>query len=249
MSPTPSVDAGLRRFIGFALAPNERGFCGPADHALLRDHLRDGSGGTELARLARAFSGPLPYLQVIADAAGIADPFDPQVVGAYWLGGDLLDAVDPQVCAAALLTAFAGQPTVDPRRIEATRDAAVPSHAYHVLVTYPWIDLVAAGRPQALQPLDDCRVRWGEVVAVADDAVEVSVQPLEVSEGRLALGAARVDLVRPVQRPDAPSLAVGDVVALHWDHLCDRLTAAEVRELATRTAAVMAVVNDRLLGG
>lgn len=262
--------AGLRRFAGYALAPNERGYCGPTDHAELRAYVADGRSDEGLAALVRRFDGPLPYLRVIADAAGLADPFDPAVVHAYWLGGDLLDAVDPGLCTDALLAAFDGAATVDPRRLHATRDVASPHHLFHVLVTYPWIDLVAAGRYQAVAQLDACRVRVGTVVGVdgagargvgarrvgarraraADGAaVTVSSRPLLAGPEGLALGDPVTEVVRPLDRPDAPDLEPGDAVALHYDLLCDRLTSAEVAELQQRSVVTLAAVNRCLLGG
>lgn len=243
-APSP---VGLRRFAGYAMAPNERGYCGPDDPELLRAYLRNGSADDGLAALARAFDGPLPYLQIIADATGIAEVFDPRVVEAYWLGNDLLDAVDPHVCAEALLVAFAGEPTVDPRRIVATRNGASPHHGYHVLVTYPWIDFVAKGHDSALDLLDSCRIRWGTVTAIDGTDVTVECPPLEVGGAGIRLGKPRNEIVHPLPRPDASAVQLGDQVSLHWDHLCDHLTAEEVERLRDRTVAVIKLVNRCLL--
>lgn len=239
---------GLRRFAGYAMAPNQRGFCGPEDHERLRAYLGDGTADAGLAVLARAFDGPLPYLEVIAAANGLSDTFDPRVVEAYWLGNDLLDAVDPSTCADALLAAFEGEPTVDPRRIEATRAGATPHHGYHVLVTYPWIDFVAKGHASALDLLDSCRVRWGTITDLDGADVIVNVQPLEVGPAGVGMGAVRSLVVHPLIRPDGPDLHVGDQVSLHWDDLCDTLTSTEVDELAVRTGEVLQLVNRCLLG-
>ncbi len=61
--------SGHETFACYAFPPNELGYCGPADVA-----------HTELASHAREFDGAWPYLQAIADAAGIADPLDDDVV-------------------------------------------------------------------------------------------------------------------------------------------------------------------------
>ncbi len=239
---------GLRRFAGYAMAPNERGFCGPTDHRLLADRLRAGGEDDELAALVKGFDGPLPYLRLIAGANGIDDPFDPAVVEAYWLGNELLDAVDPHDCADALIRAFAGQPTVDPRRIAATADGASPHHGYHVMVTYPWMDLVAAGRVAALVPLDSCRIRPAEVMSVQGQRVTVLVRPLELGEQGVCLGAARTVAVRPLDRPDQSPVVEGDQVTLHWDHLCETLSKRETAGLVDRTVGVLDLVNQGLLG-
>ena len=46
-----------------------------------------------LVRLAQAFAGAWPYLELIAAGCGIGDPLDRRVVEAYWVGNDLLDKV------------------------------------------------------------------------------------------------------------------------------------------------------------
>ncbi len=75
---------GRELFACYAFPPNELGYCGPAD-----------TTQAELASHAKEFDGAWPYLQAIADAAGIADPLDDGVVRNYWVGGPLLDKVDP----------------------------------------------------------------------------------------------------------------------------------------------------------
>ena len=44
-------------------------------------------------------------------AAGLADPLDDDVVRNYWVGGPLLDKVDPDELLTRLRSAFAGQVT------------------------------------------------------------------------------------------------------------------------------------------
>ena len=71
-------------FARYAFPPNELGYCGSGKAA----------GIDELAAHADEFDGAWPYLQAIADAAGVSDPLDEDVVRSYWVGGPLLDKVD-----------------------------------------------------------------------------------------------------------------------------------------------------------
>ena len=91
---------GRELFACYAFPPNELGYCGPAD-----------TTQAELASHAKEFDGAWPYLQAIADAAGIADPLDDDVVRNYWVGGPLLDKVDPDELLTRLRSAFTGQVT------------------------------------------------------------------------------------------------------------------------------------------
>ena len=124
--------AGGTLFARYAYPPNELGYCGPADTGCCT--------ATTLATSSHAeeFDGAWPYLQAIADAAGIADPLDDDVVRSYWVGGPLLDKVDPDELLARLRSAFTGQVTGHARR-HLPPDSALAHHSFHVFVVYPWV--------------------------------------------------------------------------------------------------------------
>src|ERR1700746_1556571 len=69
-------------FARYAYAPNALGYCGPPLGATLRDGSVD-----EVRRAATTFSGAWPYLRVLSELTGIADPLDYRLVESYWLGG------------------------------------------------------------------------------------------------------------------------------------------------------------------
>src|SRR3954466_9498087 len=107
LMPDQRVPAGYALFAQYAFPPNELGYCGPAD----ADVLLRADDPSRVAAHAKAFDGAWPYLRAIADAAGIADALDADVVGSYWVGGELLNRVDPVALLDRLRTAFAGQVT------------------------------------------------------------------------------------------------------------------------------------------
>ena len=84
-------------FSRYAYPPNALGYCGPENSAELFERAAAGEDSPDLRRLIRGFEGAWPYLALIAGAAGRADPLDPDVVEAYWVGNGLLDAVTPQM--------------------------------------------------------------------------------------------------------------------------------------------------------
>jgi hypothetical protein len=236
MDPTGDV-----LFARYAFPPNELGYCGPDDPAvLLRHAMSGGEPASEIARRARLFEGAWVYLEMIAAASGIADPMDARVVEAYWIGNELLDAVDPDAFLATLRHRFAGQ-LVGPaaRRWRAIPPAhALAHHGFHVFAVYPWAGLLGVRSGTALSILDSCRIRWGTVVGVAGERASVRTRKLTWDGHRLAVGAEFVESVRwtagdPAGRhPPAP----GDVVSCHWDWVCDTLTEAQVAQLAARQA-------------
>ena len=225
------------RFAQYAYPPNELGYCGPAGAAaMLEPEATD-----DIGRRARLFEGAWSYLEVLAEASGRTDPLDAAVVDAYWLGSPLLSEVDPAVLVARLRDRFAGQ--VGGTWREAS-DRAVPHHSFQVFEVYPWLGLLREGRPPgpAVWVLDRCRIRVGEVLAVAGERVTVSSRLLawdgvELTEAGTATETARwsVDGRALIERPE-----VGALVALHWDWVCEQLTpeqAARIERLERRTRA------------
>jgi hypothetical protein len=236
--------AGDVLFARYAFPPNELGYCGPEDAGALLTYASTGGGGTEMAERARRFDGAWPYLEVIAQAAGISDPLDPRVVEAYWVGNDLLDAVDPGTLLAVLQVRFAGQVGGFWDRVRAA-DLPAAHHSFQVFAVYPWVGLLRTGSPVPLSVLDRCRIRWGTVVELSGDHASVLFRPLVWEDGALALGAEQLEQARwSVGGEALPStLAAGDLVSLHWDWVCDRLSPEQAEALADSSARQLQLAN------
>jgi hypothetical protein len=237
-------------FARYAFPPNELGYCGPADADVLLRHATSGrEPADEIARRARLFDGAWVYLEEIAAAAGIADPMDARVVEAYWIGNELLDAVDPDAFLATLRGRFAGQ-IVGPTAVRwrtMSPAHALAHHGFHVFAVYPWVTLLDARAATALSILDSCRIRWGTVLGVDGARARIRSRPLTWDGHRLGLGAERVEAVRwtadgPASSPASGPPAPGDTVSCHWDWVCDRLTPEQVDQLAARTAHQLAAL-------
>jgi hypothetical protein len=225
--------SGRELFARYAFPPNELGYCGPAD-----------TPASELASHAEDFDGAWPYLQAIASAAGLADPLDDDVVRNYWVGGPLLDKVDPDELLTRLRSAFAGQVTgmLD----DIPGGTALAHHSFHVFVVYPWVRFLDRDATTPLRVLQDCRIRWGTVESVDGDHVVITSAPLVFDSGTLGLGSTGRERVR--WRKDGTSLtpgpAAGDLVAAHWDWVCAAITAAERDALAEATQRTLDFVNE-----
>jgi len=223
---------GRELFACYAFPPNELGYCGPAD-----------TTQAELASHAKEFDGAWPYLQAIADAAGIADPLDDDVVQNYWVGGPLLDKVDPGELLSRLRSAFTGQVTgmLD----DMMPGNALAHHSFHVFVVYPWVRFLHREPATPVSVMQACRIRWGTVESVDDEHVVISSPPLTFDGETLGLGDAHQDRVR--WRKDDTSLAPapkqGDLVAAHWDWVCATLTESDRDALADATRQVLDLVN------
>jgi Family of unknown function (DUF6390) len=239
---------GVEMFARYAYAPNALGFCGPPLGATLRDGSVD-----EVRRAATTFSGAWPYLRVLSDLTGIADPLDYRLVESYWLGGGAGAEVDADDFFEALLQTIA--PQAGRYWSHLTADLACEAagnHCFHVFGVYPWTRFLGRGiDDHPLSVLDNCRISWGTVVSRADNDVEVMCQGLAWCGQSLSLTPARA------RRLDVwadgysavPDVSVGDEVAVHWGRLCGRLHPDQVRVLANSTDRQLRVTNDRVARG
>jgi hypothetical protein len=231
-TPAEHSDAGYALFARFAFPPNELGYCGPADveQQALGSH-------------AETFDGAWPYLTALADAVD-DHPLAERVVRGYWVGGPLLDDVDPAELHNRLRTAFTGQVTGILEEVPPGRARA--HHSFHVFVVYPWVRFLDRDPTTPLRVLQDCRIRWGTVETLDEDHATILSRPLAYTDGLLRLGDATVERVR--WRRDGTSLAPppvpGDTVAAHWNWLCGALTDPETEALAAATHATLDLVND-----
>lgn len=246
----PEVGQGALLFARYAYAPNERGTCGPADHREVLEYGAHGVADPGLAQLAAAFHGAWPYLELLAGAAGIADPLDYRVVEAYWVGNALLDRIDRAAVAESVRQRFKARVGSEWASLAETVTAGgIPHHSYHVLCVYPWIGLLhEKERGEPLEILDRCRIRWGQVVAVNGDQAVVRSQPLHWDGYRLLLAPFEAETVTVAAGGQGfvTGLQPGEWVALHWQWVCDRLSPRQLANLRGYTARMVAMSNDRL---
>lgn len=255
-TPTPAraetvrPGSGLTMFARYAYPPNLRGFCGPADAAALGEYAASGVIDRGLAALARAFTGPWPYLSLMAAEARTGDPFDATVVEGYWIGNDLTSRVNLAAFGSTIESEFKSRAGSGwGHMAEAIPAGARPHHGFHVFGVYPWVGLLTeAHRGEPLRILDRCRIRWGEVLSTHGDTAVVRSRALSWDGRRLDLAAPTaetVDYAAGSVEFTAP-LEPGEWVALHWDWVCDRLSDRRLANLQRFTSHQLDLTNRRL---
>ncbi|MEO6309985.1 MAG: DUF6390 family protein [Leifsonia sp.] len=239
---------GAQLFVRYAYPPNSHGSCGPSDSDALLHYGQSGVSDPGLRELAKGFAGAWPYLELIAAGTGIADPLDHRVVEAYWVGNTLLDQVGVTNIGNSMEDRFRARTGLQfPHLVEGVLAGGVPHHSFHVFEIYPWLGLLTDDRryTTALTVLDRCRIRWGEILAITGDDAVVRSRPLAWDGVTLSLGDAVVETARCAVAGTGflTDLAVGDVVSLHWDCVCDRLTPAQLQHLRYYTRRHLTIAN------
>ena len=246
---TAVAASGPVLFARYAYGPNRLGYCGPDAVAELFGQGTAGRDDRALRELARGFDGAWPYLQLIAEANGRSDPLDRDIVEAYWLGNELLDRVTPDQFAASLATRF--RPRLRPNGWHWLGDkparGAVPVHAFHVLDVFPRTGLLRSGAvDRAVDVIDACRIRWGRVLERDGDFLVTHVVPIEMRGGQFVLGAPRPERIRAWNDGAGfvNGAGPGDVVSIHWQFACDRLSARQLAGLIESTRRQLEIANE-----
>lgn len=240
---------GVLRFGRYAFPPNELGYCGPDDHDALLGYVVSNRADKGMVELGRRFEGAYPYLKLIAESNGFADPFDARVVEAYWIGNSLLHGVDPSAFRDSLRERFRNRMRPDAMRWLAAKPGggATPHHNFHVFEVYTRAGLMngdARGWP-LLETMDACRISWGRVVDVRPGELAVQRQPLKLVGGKLTLGAP--EIVKATAADGYIALVRrGDAVSMHWSWACEVLTASELGRLQAMTAAALSACNQTI---
>jgi len=237
--------SGAELFFRYARPPNELGYCGPdaiAEVAALAKGVV--TAEAELARIAGAFHGAWPYLELIAGRARLT-PLSRAVVEAYWIGSDLLSHVDVHDWGNSVDERFRSQAGDRwPRLEEAVNAGGRPNHAFHVFCVYPWVGLLREGFVgPAVDVLDSCRISRGRVVhSAGDGSALVSSRHLEWVEDRLVESEPIEDLVTT----SLVGLEPGDIVSLHWGNVCQRLDRRKSQALAASHHRHLEIANTEL---
>ncbi|RDG37398.1 hypothetical protein DVH02_14645 [Streptomyces corynorhini] len=104
---------------------------------------------------------------------------------------------------------------------------------------YPWAGLLRdSAHPTALSVLDRCRIRTGVVRSVHGESATVVSRPLCWTGTHLMPGAPCEESVRWSRggRSLIPGLSPGDVVAPHWDWVCDVITGSQAARVESTEA-------------
>ncbi len=233
---------GFQLAARFSIATNRLQYCGPSDaEPVLYRAIVEGTGRPATEAALSRFEALFPYLEAIGRKHGL-DPFDREVVEAYWIGNSLLEAFDRNDFREILgALSRRGLPAFVARELERDLPAhPIPHHVFHV--AFVGVGAVTGHVPTTLANLEACRPAGADVRAIAADRLVVTQPFVDVRAGALVLGSPRDREVAYDPRL-LPELAVGDRIAIHWGWAALRLEGAQDRRLAEYTERSLAAAN------
>ncbi len=242
--------AGAVLFGRYAFPPNQLGYCGPDDSQALFEYVAERRPDQGLVELGRRFEGAYPYLRLIAESNGIADPFDERVVEAYWIGSPLLARVGPRAFHDSITERFKRRMTGNQFGwVETKLTTAKPHHNFHVFDIYARTGSMRGEKLSiALTAMDSCRISWGRVLKVEGAKLLVERPELVYVEGKLVISQPRPKWVTGQLdgRGFIDSAKPGDMVSVHWDWACDILSARQLANLRRATDRCLALANQTI---
>lgn len=237
----------------YAFMPNKLRYCGGDKNGEIFNYVVSSFSDGGLTQLLREFSTMYPYLKLIAQANKISDPFDYRVVEAYWVGNDLLHNVDMKNFYRYMVDEQKLKKSFKPKLLEKVfgkiNYGAKPHHSWHVFN----IPKRTGHYPveHTLETLDKCRISWGKIKSIQPGKSQlatvaiVEYDPLIIKGNKLVIGDARdkevwLDLDK---KSFVGSAKPGDLVSLHWDWVCDYLTASQLANLKKWTQHNLNLTN------
>lgn len=229
----------------YCFMPNRLGACGAQNKKEdLFEYAVCGAEDTGLEEILKTFEAAYPYLKFIAEANGIANPFEEKVVRAYWLGNSLLDFVDKQKFYHWCFERYGKM--VDKKIIKLLVGkvplGAVPHHSFHVFNSY----LRQRNYSKVLHYINECRVSSGKVVKLDRSSATVEWTPIKLGVRGLSFGETekRDVLFKFQDKSFVKDLTPGDIVSFHWGWAAERISPQQEKDLSFYTRKQLDLFNE-----
>lgn len=231
----------------FSIATNHLGFCGPpglepAMRAAILKREETPSVGEALLQ----FEALGPYLEAIAEKHG-RSPLEHDVVEAYWIGNELLDAFERKDFIS-LLKALVGRGLpgrVADRLARRLPEMPLPHHLFHVC--FIGVGNVTGHVETILPNMESCRPAWATVVSAGDGMLTLRKPRLMEKDGHLSIGTDETVTVA-YDPAFIPTVVEGSQVVLHWGWPILELTSRQRMNLERYSAESLAAYNETLAG-
>ncbi len=241
---------GVSKCARYAFGPNKLHLCGPDANRDVMAYMTEGVSDPGLERILAGFNTMYPYLESIAQANHIRDPFDARVVEAYWIGNQLLEGISKQTFYKHLRDGLKLKDRHGVREFDQMTSklpqGARMHHSFHVFNAYK-----RTGHQEKyhnLESMDACRISWGSVVSVDGPSITVMRKPLLLDGHQLYLGEAEEKSIMRRLEDDHSfdELQPGQWISMHWAVPCEIISDENVRWLEHYTRKHIDLANQTL---
>jgi hydrogenase maturation factor len=212
----------------FSLPPNSLGYCGRDSAAeKFKDCIINGKC-KNVEEEVKHFIVLYPYLETIAEITKLP-VFSYEVIEGYWIGNDLLKRAKPEHYDL-LLKNFEKQGVPDFFVKELKQKPPkifIPNHLFQVL--HVGVGRASGAVPFNLKSINNCMIRWGEVIRIQKEKVVINLYSLELKNKTYKLIVNKETF--PINTELVPGLKTGDIVVVHWNMAVKILTKDEEKKL------------------
>lgn len=230
--------SGVKIAALYGIYPCQLGFCGPQEKSakeVLSDYLLGKKvSENKIRKILKQFKGAFEYYKLIAESNKIEDPFDREVVGAYWIGNQLLEKVPVGSLREMIAKDFSGpgllSSKIAQKKAEGIPLSSKPHHSFHVLA----VGCITGVIDLKGKLLDLCRISWGEVIKKNREKIIVRYQPIKKENNKYFLGNF---IEKPIfwEKNLISEVEAGDNVSFHWNHLIQVLDKKDLINLKKYT--------------
>jgi len=236
--PQKELEA-IKKACLYSIPPNRLGYCGPSESwNTLQEFVSSPSGQKipQTKAILQKFNALYPYLELIAEANSL-QPFDLEVVEAYWLGNPLLKNV-PRSAIQKTILSFQklGLPrSIAEQKASQLPEGMLPHHSMHVL----YINFISQKVSALVQNLSNCLIQWGEVRETLSQGISIKGIELISESGELKLR----EKTKTVENPFSIPLQQGDQITVHWGNAVEKISPKTFKNLKTITFKNIELLN------
>jgi len=229
----------LGRACAYSFSPNKLGYCGPEGswHAF-EEFLSAPTEQNAIAAMEalRKFYALYPYLELIA-AANDLQPFDAEVIEAYWIGNELLNNVQYSEIQKTILSfqKFGLPRSIVEKKAAELPDAMLPHHSMHVL----YVNFISPKLKPIIENLSNCLIQWAQVKAQAKNGIKVKGLELFAESNELKLREKE----KTVQNQFNLQLQPGDLISVHWQNAVEKISFDELKSLRKFTEQTIIAIS------
>jgi hypothetical protein len=244
---------GLLLCAKYAASPNFFGYCGPDESKSIVDHLKEEIADPELKHHLLEFETLYPYLELISRENKIEDPFDKSVVEAYWIGNSLLNRINGLDYMHFLTERLDFESKMDKKlfgkvKRKVMENGFIPHHTHHVFNIFKRTGKINSNH--TIETMDSCRINWGKIIPTTliqkskIKSIFVETTQLVIKNQQLTIKPIIKEILIDYKGTAfIRNLKPNDFVSFHWRHVCDILTARQIKNLEFYTKKAIDYYN------
>ena len=233
---------GIELAARFSYITNALEYCGPGEAGTqIKEYILKKDNEKLLKKSLSRFEGMYPYLHTIAKKNN-KNPFDYDVVEAYWIGNSLLDSFkDKDIKKLILSLIERGLPkSIGNKLIEELPSGFKPHHSFNVF--YVGVGRITGSVATTLKNMNKCRISYGRVVGLNGNKILIKTKNIVNKNDKFSFGREETKIVSFI--PELiKNIKKNDFVAIHWDFVPVKLTSNQVKNLDKYTEKTIEIMN------